>query len=263
MSEQVREPATAQVANGTPPSPERDGTRSKATNGSRPATTNGSGAAAANGSGAAAANGSGAAAANGNGAAAANGSGPETPVANDTDAALQSAVRAAAEVAELVRDSAIRRVRVEVADVRIEVERVDPGPARETVVTVAAEPAAGGGAAGTAVPGAAVAVTPGTAVAAVPGAAVAAVAAAVAPNAGTVPVTAPLMGVFYRRPGPDQPPFVEIGQRVEVGDQVAIVEAMKMMNPVVTDRGGIVRAVHATDGEVVEYEQALLSIEPG
>ncbi|MFY1691576.1 acetyl-CoA carboxylase biotin carboxyl carrier protein [Plantactinospora sp. WMMB782] len=241
MSEQVREPATAQVANGTQPSPERDGTRSKTANGGRPAAPNGTGPAAANGTGP--------------GTPVAAGAGPANPVANDTDAALHSAVRAAAEVAELVRDSAIRRVRVEVADVRIEVERAEPGPVREAVVPVAGDPAAGAGAAVTAVPAAAVAVAPG--------AAVAAVAAAVAPTAGTVSVTAPLMGVFYRRPGPDQPPFVEIGQRVEAGDQVAIVEAMKMMNPVVTDRGGIVRAVLATDGEVVEYEQALLSIEPG
>ncbi|MFY1670050.1 acetyl-CoA carboxylase biotin carboxyl carrier protein [Plantactinospora sp. WMMB334] len=162
-----------------------------------------------------------------------------------TDAALRTAVRAAAEVAELVRDPAIRRVRLTVADVLIEVERADPGPAGEAPAVT-----------GTATSGAR---APDTAVSAeaVP------VAGVAAPPGGTVAVTAPLMGVFYRCPGPDQPPFAEVGQRVEAGDQVAIVEAMKMMNPVVTDRGGIVRAVHATDGEVVEYEQPLLSIEPG
>ncbi|MEQ4299790.1 acetyl-CoA carboxylase biotin carboxyl carrier protein subunit [Plantactinospora sp. B6F1] len=175
------------------------------------------------------------------------------------ESTLRSAVRAAAEVAELVRDPAIRRVRVSVADVRIEVEAAEGG--RERVVT--AEQASASVVLAS-VPGVPAQAT-GTAPSALSGAAVAAVpdATAVAAPVGTVPVTAPLMGVFYRRPGPDQPPFAEIGERVEAGDQVAIVEAMKMMNPVLADRGGIVRAVHVSDGEVVEYEQPLLSIEPG
>ncbi|MDW5329443.1 acetyl-CoA carboxylase biotin carboxyl carrier protein subunit [Plantactinospora sp. KLBMP9567] len=239
MSEKVREPAAVRAANGAaqepvsandPPSPPEGGNGSRqgtASNGARPVGANGTGPAIANGAGA-------------------HGVEPAGP----TDTALRSAVRAAAEVAELVRDPAIRRVRVTVADVRIEVEGAEGG--REAIVTVTGEAAS--------VPDAVLSAVPGAAVAPVPGAAVA---AAVAPPAGTVPVTAPLMGVFYRSPGPDQPPFAEIGQRVEAGDQVAIVEAMKMMNPVLTDRGGIVRAVHVTDGEVVEYEQPLLSIEPG
>ncbi|MGI5152410.1 acetyl-CoA carboxylase biotin carboxyl carrier protein [Plantactinospora sp. CA-294935] len=247
MSEKVREPAAVRAADGaaqepvaandTPSPPEGgNGTRQgTASNGARPVGADGTGPAIANGTGA-------------------YGVEPAGPTdAAPTDTALRSAVRAAAEVAELVRDPAIRRVRVTVADVRIEVEGAEGG--REAVVTVTGEAASA--------PGAALTGVPGPAVATVPGAAVAAVAAAVAPPAGTVPVTAPLMGVFYRRPGPDQPPFAEVGQRVEAGDQVAIVEAMKMMNPVLTDRGGIVRAVHVTDGEVVEYEQPLLSIEPG
>ncbi|MEO3922643.1 acetyl-CoA carboxylase biotin carboxyl carrier protein subunit [Micromonosporaceae bacterium B7E4] len=244
MSEKVREPAAVRAANGaaqqpaaandTPSPPEGgNGTRQgTASNGARPVPANGTGPATANDAGAHSVD-------------------PAGPTdAAPTDTALRSAVRAAAEVAELVRDPAIRRVRVTVADVRIEVEGAEGG--REAVVTVTGEAAS--------VPHAGLTAVPGAAVAAVPGAAVA---AAVAPPVGTVPVTAPLMGVFYRSPGPDQPPFAEVGQRVEAGDQVAIVEAMKMMNPVLTDRGGIVRAVHVTDGEVVEYEQPLLSIEPG
>ncbi|MEN3610818.1 acetyl-CoA carboxylase biotin carboxyl carrier protein subunit [Plantactinospora sp. ZYX-F-223] len=230
MSEQVREPAAVRAANGT-----------------GPVTANGSGVPSAEPALPA-------------DAAMADAALADTALADTApsdaalaDTALRSAVRAAAEVAELVRDPAIRRVRVTVADVRIEVEGAEGG--REAVVTVTGEAASA--------PGAALTGVPGPAVATVPGAAATAVDAAVAPPAGTVPVTAPLMGVFYRRPGPDQQPFAEVGQRVEAGDQVAIVEAMKMMNPVLTDRGGIVRAVHVTDGEVVEYEQPLLSIEPG
>ncbi|GAB3975570.1 biotin/lipoyl-containing protein [Plantactinospora veratri] len=241
MSEQVREAAVVRAANGTGPA-SANGTGSTAANGATPVTANGGTPTTANSGSAVTANGGGAHSVE-----------PAPPAdAGPTDAALRGAVRAAAEVAELVRDPAIRRVRVTVADVQIEVEAAEAG--REAVLTVTGDPA---------VTGAALSAVPGAAVAAVPGAAVAAVATAVAPAAGTVAVTAPLMGVFYRSPGPDQPPFAEIGQRVEAGDQVAIVEAMKMMNPVVTDRGGIVRAVHVTDGEVVEYEQPLLSIEPG
>ncbi|MBX6769423.1 MAG: acetyl-CoA carboxylase biotin carboxyl carrier protein [Actinomadura rubrobrunea] len=75
-------------------------------------------------------------------------------------------------------------------------------------------------------------------------------------------ITAPLMGVFYRRPAPDRPPFAEVGQRVEAGEQIAIVEAMKTMNPVRADRAGVVTRIHVEDGEVVEFQQPLMSLEP-
>ncbi|SRR6266508_2953292 len=88
------------------------------------------------------------------------------------------------------------------------------------------------------------------------------VAAAEGPVPHQLTVSAPLMGVFYRRPAPDKDPFVEIGQRVEAGEQVAIVEAMKMMNSVVAIRAGIVREIHVEDGEVVEFDQMLISLEP-
>lgn len=78
---------------------------------------------------------------------------------------------------------------------------------------------------------------------------------------GTV-ITAPLVGVFYRRPAPGEPPFVEVGQRVEAGQQVAIVEAMKFMNPIISEHDGVVAAIHADEYEVVEFEQSLLSITP-
>jgi acetyl-CoA carboxylase biotin carboxyl carrier protein len=77
----------------------------------------------------------------------------------------------------------------------------------------------------------------------------------------TFRVVAPLVGVFYRASGPGAPPFAEPGQRVEAGQQLAIVEAMKMMNEVVADRGGIVRDVLAEDGSVVEFGQSLFAIE--
>jgi len=74
-------------------------------------------------------------------------------------------------------------------------------------------------------------------------------------------VTAPLVGVFYRAKSPGAPPFVEPGDHVSVGQQLAIVEAMKMMNEVVADRAGRVRQIHPPDGSVVEFGQPLVSLE--
>ncbi|MGX7827600.1 acetyl-CoA carboxylase biotin carboxyl carrier protein [Actinokineospora sp. 24-640] len=75
-------------------------------------------------------------------------------------------------------------------------------------------------------------------------------------------LTAPLVGVFYRAPGPGKAAYVEVGDRVETGQQVAIVEAMKMLNEVVADRPGVIGAVYPVDGDVVEYGQPLFRIDP-
>lgn len=76
------------------------------------------------------------------------------------------------------------------------------------------------------------------------------------------PVVAPVVGVLYAAPQPGAVPFVTVGQRVEAGQQVAIIEAMKMMNEVITDRAGVVREIHVSDGSVVEFGQRLLSMDP-
>nr|WP_229830027.1 biotin/lipoyl-containing protein [Actinoplanes ianthinogenes] len=89
--------------------------------------------------------------------------------------------------------------------------------------------------------------------------------AAVAPEPAAEPglaVVAPLVGVFYRAPQPGAAPFVEVGDQVEPGQQVGIVEAMKLMNPVLAERAGRVTRIAADDGAPVEYEQPLLLLEP-
>jgi len=77
-----------------------------------------------------------------------------------------------------------------------------------------------------------------------------------------LPVTAPLVGVFYRAPAPNDPPFVTVGQRVAEGDQIAIVEAMKMMNRVSAPCAGTVREIHCDDGAIVEFGEPLCTIDP-
>jgi acetyl-CoA carboxylase biotin carboxyl carrier protein len=75
-------------------------------------------------------------------------------------------------------------------------------------------------------------------------------------------VRSPIVGTFYRRPSPDEEPYVEVGDRVDAGDTVCIVEAMKVMNEVRTERAGIVRAILVEDAAPVEFGQPLIAIEP-
>ena len=74
-------------------------------------------------------------------------------------------------------------------------------------------------------------------------------------------ITSPMVGTFYRSPAPGKPAFVEKGQIVKAGDVVCIVEAMKMMNQVKSDVDGVVREIHIEDGQPVEFDQPLISIE--
>ncbi|MFT3817242.1 MAG: acetyl-CoA carboxylase biotin carboxyl carrier protein [Rubrivivax sp.] len=79
---------------------------------------------------------------------------------------------------------------------------------------------------------------------------------------GAVTVTAPLLGTLYRRPKPGEAPFVQVGDRVEADTVLCIVEVMKLMNSVHAGQVGTVVAIHAEDGELVEFGAALFSIQP-
>lgn len=83
-----------------------------------------------------------------------------------------------------------------------------------------------------------------------------------APATGTRAVTAPMLGAFYRRPAPDQDPFVALGDHVEPDTSVGIIEVMKLMNPVAAGASGRVVEICADDGEIVEFDQVLFRIEP-
>jgi len=86
-----------------------------------------------------------------------------------------------------------------------------------------------------------------------------ALAPAPAPNTDDA-VKSPMVGTFYRSPSPEAPSFVEVGQSVRAGDVLCIVEAMKMMNQIEADRAGTVTAIHAENGEPVEFDQPLITI---
>jgi acetyl-CoA carboxylase biotin carboxyl carrier protein len=76
------------------------------------------------------------------------------------------------------------------------------------------------------------------------------------------PVLAPLVGTFYRASKPGEKPFVDVGDTVDAGQTVCIVEAMKMMNEVVAGEAGKVAEIAAENGEWVEFEQVLMYLEP-
>ena len=74
-------------------------------------------------------------------------------------------------------------------------------------------------------------------------------------------IKSPIVGTFYRKPAPDKPPYVELGDHVNTGDVVCIVEAMKMMNEIKSEFTGIVTAISIEDGEPVEFDQPLIIID--
>lgn len=107
---------------------------------------------------------------------------------------------------------------------------------------------------------------PAPVVAAVP-APVAPAPVAAAPQAPAVAETtghqikSPMVGTFYRAPSPEAKPFVEVGSKVNVGDTLCIVEAMKMMNQIEADKAGTVTAILADDTSPVEFDEVLVIIE--
>jgi acetyl-CoA carboxylase biotin carboxyl carrier protein len=139
------------------------------------------------------------------------------------------------ETKELIRSmegTATSKVRIAVSGIEIEVKR-DGEAFTTTAVPMSSSMSAGGG---TATPAA---------------------------NAGGMPVVAPLVGVFYRSSSPGSKPFVEVGDTVERGQTIGIVEAMKVMNEVQSDYRGVVAEILVENGEAVQYEQRLMLINVG
>jgi acetyl-CoA carboxylase biotin carboxyl carrier protein len=83
-----------------------------------------------------------------------------------------------------------------------------------------------------------------------------------APTGNMKVIASPMVGTFYRAPSPESPPFVEVGQSVEVGQVVCIVEAMKLMNEIKSEVRGKVVRIAVENAEPVEFGQTLFEIEP-
>ena len=73
-------------------------------------------------------------------------------------------------------------------------------------------------------------------------------------------ITSPIVGTFYRKPSPDKDPFIRVGDTVQKGDVLCIIEAMKMMNEIKSDFSGKVISIDLEDGQPVEYGQSIITI---
>lgn len=104
-------------------------------------------------------------------------------------------------------------------------------------------------------------VVPVAAPAAAPAAAPSAAPPAAAPSSTGVTITSPMVGTFFMAPSPEAPPFVEIGQHVNRGDTICIIEAMKMFNQIEAEKSGTIKAILVESGQPVEFGQDLFVIE--
>ena len=152
---------------------------------------------------------------------------------------------------EIVADSGMAEVKVEEGDFRLTV-RAQPKqtavPASAAAPVVMAAPAAPVPAAPA--PAGAPAAPASTPSAAEPGSA-----------EGEDLVLAPIVGTFYAAPAPDADPFVKVGDRVEVGQTLCIIEAMKLMNEVPAEQAGTITQILVSNAEPVEFDQPLFVIE--
>ena len=152
------------------------------------------------------------------------------------------------EVLKIFLDSELQDLRLEIGNVRLAVSK-SGAPVPQPFSSPALGPVAA--AAAPAVPAA-------PAEAPVPAAAKATAAA----REGWVAVTAPSVGVFYRRPAPDQAPFVQVGSEVAADDPVCLIEVMKMFTGVVAPCRGRIADILIEDATMVDYGQPLMYIDP-
>ncbi|MDQ1237331.1 MAG: acetyl-CoA carboxylase biotin carboxyl carrier protein [Wigglesworthia glossinidia] len=74
-------------------------------------------------------------------------------------------------------------------------------------------------------------------------------------------IRSPMVGIFYRAPNPKKNPFVEIGQKINIGDTVCIIEAMKMMNQIQSEYNGVIVSILLEDGQPVEFDEPLIGLQ--
>jgi acetyl-CoA carboxylase biotin carboxyl carrier protein len=156
-------------------------------------------------------------------------------------------IRKVKKLIELLEESGIAEIEISEGEESVRISRYPTGSAPAPVVHYAQAPVSGPIAAGA------------PALSAAQSAAVTAPPPVAAKNDHTV--TAPMVGTFYASAAPGSKPFVDIGSEVNVGDTLCIIEAMKMMNQIESDKSGRVTAVLVKNGDPVEFGQPLFIIE--
>ena len=144
---------------------------------------------------------------------------------------------------EALGDSDIQEFRLEGDDFRLEVRRNLPG---QTVVAPAATAPVMAAAAAPMAPAEPTSPPP----------------AAASTRSDLLDITAPMVGTFYRAPAPGEPSFIEVGNRVDVGQTVCILEAMKLMNELEAEVSGEVVEILVDNGTPVEFGQVLMRVKP-
>ena len=150
-------------------------------------------------------------------------------------------IRKVKKLIELLEESGIAEIEIKEGEESVRISRMSTGAPAQHII--AAPPAA-----------------PAMATAPAPAAAVAP-AAAPPRKSNEYVVTAPMVGTFYASPSPGAKPFVEIGDEVKAGQVLCIIEAMKMMNQIESDKAGRITSIMAQNGEPVEFCQPLYTIE--
>ena len=140
---------------------------------------------------------------------------------------------------ELVESSGIAELEISEGEERVRITRSLPAPATPP------SPAVAGGQATMLTTGERVAPTTGSTLPA-------------EPEGHTV--KSPMVGTFYRAASPSAKPFVDVGDEVQAGDPLCIIEAMKLMNEIEADRAGVVKAILVENGQPVEYGQPLVIV---
>ena len=152
-------------------------------------------------------------------------------------------IRKIKKLIELVEESGISELEISEGEESVRISRAAPAQAYPMMQQAYAMP---------------VQQQPGLAAAVAPAAP--AEAAAPAAISGHI-VRSPMVGTFYRTPSPDAKAFIEVGQKVNAGDTLCIVEAMKMMNQIEADKSGVVKAILVESGLPVEFDEPLVVIE--
>jgi acetyl-CoA carboxylase biotin carboxyl carrier protein len=176
-----------------------------------------------------------------------------------------------AEIVRIFNDSELEELRLEIGGSRLYLSKqAGRGPAWEQPAG-SASPAPPRPSSETAVPPAAATIAPPSSAGSEPGAAELTEPGAPLPagsplrgpeRTDLVELKSPLLGVFYRRPAPDKPPFVEIGSEVGPDDPVCIIDVMKMFSRVPAGVAGRVAEILVEDGQLVEHGQVLMRLEP-